>query len=247
MDARANKHNEYPIRASFSIKSQKLVASIGISVSEEVWNNGKVRSKKYTNSKGITGLEINSTIRKIENHFAQYELELERRPSAEELKAELKIALGNTQEETDQPQPKGRNIFDDLNDFIQEQSIVCQWAYATLHVWKTFTHHLEAFGKKKSNTKTSTKTASTNSSATSESPASWKKKRTKTIQQPQMVPQLGHPQRLLQRRTHQQIPPEIQSPSQTRHLPHQRGTADTVYLPDFTQRNQSKTHRYERP
>lgn len=148
LDERANKHNEYPIRASFSIKSQKLVTSIGISVSEEVWNNGKVRSKKYTNSKGITGLEINSAIRKIENHFAQYELELERRPSAEELKAELKIALGNTQEETDQPQPKGRNIFDDLNDFIQEQSIACQWAYATLQVWKTFTHHLEAFGKK---------------------------------------------------------------------------------------------------
>ena len=77
LDARANKHNEYPIRASFSIKNQKLATSIGISVSEEVWNNGKVRSKKYTNSKGITGLEINSTIIKIENHFAQYELELD--------------------------------------------------------------------------------------------------------------------------------------------------------------------------
>ncbi len=110
LDARANKQGEYPIRASFSIKNQKLATSIGISVSSEVWNNGTIRSKKYTNSKGITGPEINSTIRKIENHFAQYELELERRPSAEELKAELKIALGNTQEEADQPQPKGRNL-----------------------------------------------------------------------------------------------------------------------------------------
>lgn len=68
---------------------KKLVTSIGISVSEKVWNNGKVRSKKYTNCKGITGLEINSIISKIENHFAQYELELESKPSTEDIKHEL--------------------------------------------------------------------------------------------------------------------------------------------------------------
>ena len=99
LDARANKHNEYPIRASFSIKNQKLATSIGISVSEEVWNNGKVRSKKYTNSKGITGLEINSTISKIENHFAQYELVLDGKPSTEDIKYELQKALGNAKKE----------------------------------------------------------------------------------------------------------------------------------------------------
>ena len=46
LDARANKHNEHPIRASFSIKNQKLATSIGITVSSDVWDNGKVKSKE---------------------------------------------------------------------------------------------------------------------------------------------------------------------------------------------------------
>ena len=148
LDARANKHNEYPIRASFSIKNQKLATSIGISVSVEVWNNGKVRSKKYTNSKGITGLEINSTISKIENHFAQYELELDDKPSTEDIKHELQKALGNAKKEEQKVAAKPKTIFDDLKEFVSEQSVACQWAYATVQCWTTFTHHLESFGKK---------------------------------------------------------------------------------------------------
>ncbi|MGM9775172.1 MAG: hypothetical protein ACI3ZG_00130, partial [Candidatus Coprenecus sp.] len=43
-----------------------------ISVSNEVWSNGIVKSNKYTNSKGLSWLEINSTISKIVRHFGQY-------------------------------------------------------------------------------------------------------------------------------------------------------------------------------
>ncbi len=150
LDARANKHGEYPIRASFSIKSQKMATSIGISVSSESWVNGIVKSKKYINSKGISGPAINSTLKNIEQHFMKYELDLERRPTLEEIKEQLQIALGkntSTEEEV-LVEAKKKSIFDDLKEFIKEQSIACQWAYATLQCWTTFTHHLEKFSKK---------------------------------------------------------------------------------------------------
>ena len=103
LDARANKHNEYPIRASFSIKNQKMATSIGISVSNEVWSNGKVKSKKYTNSKGLSGLEINSTISKIVSHFGQYELDLDKRPTTDDIKQELQKALKGPKDGEEKP------------------------------------------------------------------------------------------------------------------------------------------------
>ena len=148
LDARANKHNEHPIRASFSIKNQKLATSIGITVSSDVWDNGKVKSKKYTNAKGLTGPEINSTLGKIVSHFLQYELEINKRPTTEEIKSELQKALGGSKDQEQKPVVKKRTIFDDLKEFISEQSVACQWAYATIQCWTTFTNHLEAFGKR---------------------------------------------------------------------------------------------------
>lgn len=148
LDARANKHNEYPIRASFSIKNQKMATSIGISVSNEVWSNGKVKSKKYTNSKGLSGLEINSTISKIVSHFGQYELDLDKRPTTDDIKQELQKALKGPKDGEEKPVAKAKTIYDDLKEFINEQSIACQWAHATLQCWTTFTHHLESFGKR---------------------------------------------------------------------------------------------------
>ncbi len=147
LDARANKHNEYPIRASFSIKSQKLATSIGISVSSDAWNGTLVKSKKYANSKGMSGPQINSTLKRIENHFAQYELELQGRPTTDEIKEQLKIAIGKSQSDEPQPISKKKSLFDDLSEFITEQGTACQWAYATHQCWKTFTHHLEDFSK----------------------------------------------------------------------------------------------------
>ena len=148
LDARANKHNEHPIRASFSIKNQKLATSIGITVSSDVWDNGKVKSKKYTNAKGLTGPEINSTIGKIVSHFLQYELEIDKRPTSEEIKSELQKALGASKGQEQKPVVKKKTIYDDLKEFISEQSVACQWAYATIQCWTTFTNHLEAFGKR---------------------------------------------------------------------------------------------------
>lgn len=56
--------------------------------------------------------------------------------------------MGNSQKEEQKVTAKSKTIFDDLKEFVSEQSVACQWAYATVQCWTTFTHHLGSFGKK---------------------------------------------------------------------------------------------------
>ncbi len=69
-------------------------------------------------------------------------------PTQADLKKQFEIALHKESVQEDEPAVKERSIFDDLQEFIKEQSTICQWAYATLQCWKTFSHHLEHFSKK---------------------------------------------------------------------------------------------------
>ena len=144
LDSRPNKHGEYPVRAVLSIRGTVLVSTIGHSVTPDVWSNGRVSKIKYTNSKGRTSKTINGDIIKIEAHFSKYEMELKAKPTKADLKEQMVVALGNEapQEEPVKPMPKEPSLFDRLEEFIREQGVVSQWAYATKHCWKTFTNHL---------------------------------------------------------------------------------------------------------
>ena len=74
LDNRPNKVGEHPIRVSVCVKGTKLISTIGHSVTPEVWADGTVAKAKYTNSKGITGKQINAEIMKLQACFAEYEL-----------------------------------------------------------------------------------------------------------------------------------------------------------------------------
>ncbi len=144
----ANKHNEFPIRVSLSVGSTRYMTGIGYNCSKEAWEDGHGVKPRYTNTKGVSSKIINAAIAKIQSHFTEYEVGLVGTPTQTDLKKQFELALNKEALPEDASTVKGRSVFDDLQEFIKEQSTLCQWAYATLQCWKTFSHHLEHFNHK---------------------------------------------------------------------------------------------------
>lgn len=178
LEKRPNKAGENPIRAQVSIRSSVLISTIGYSVNPDVWNGGQVderlvaawykkqkksdkdavkvgrgQRKPYVNSKGVTDVTINQELIRIKAHFADYEEGIDHKPSKEELKNQLLIALKKMPEKTTATtgkapsQKAAASLFDNFDEFTREQGLVNQWAYATRQTWKTFKNHLLAFAR----------------------------------------------------------------------------------------------------
>lgn len=123
------------------------MTGIGYNCATDAWEDGLGVKVRYTNSKGIPAKVINACIANIRSHFAEYEMNLKGQPDQDDIKKEFKKALG-VEEKSAAVAPKAKSIFDHLDEFVKEQSIACQWAYATVQCWTTFRHHLEAYSKK---------------------------------------------------------------------------------------------------
>lgn len=147
LDTHPNKAGECPIKMSVIIFKKRFFPTIGHSVLPEVWNGSRVSKAKYVNSKGETAAKINKDIFNLLSHFTNYINEVEKMPTAEEFKQEMKLALGRVEETPTQSYVKVKTLFDDFDQFIKEESVSNQWAYATMQCWKTFRHHLEAFNR----------------------------------------------------------------------------------------------------
>ena len=148
---KTNKHGEAPITVSINIRQTRLLTTLGFSVDPEAWNESGQVKPRYTNSKGIPARVINNRIYKIRIHFSEYETNLKARPTLDELKEELNtaISLGDNLKPTEiEDSAPVKSIFDYLDEFVKEQSVLNQWAYATVQIWKTFRNHLLSFGKR---------------------------------------------------------------------------------------------------
>ena len=88
---------------------------------------------------------------KIKLHFSEYENDLKVRPTLDEIKEQLAtaISLGDdlTPTEVAEEAPV-KLIYEFFDQFVKEESVLNQWAAATLKNWHTFKIHLESFGKK---------------------------------------------------------------------------------------------------
>ncbi len=144
LDAHANKAGELPIRISVTILKKRFLSTIGHCVDPAVWDGNRVSKNKYVNSKGESAKDINSDIFKLLSHFTVYESSVKEVPSQEEFKNQCALALGG---EECKVAPKEKTLFDNLAEFIEQESAVNQWAYATCQCWKTFTNHLTKFNK----------------------------------------------------------------------------------------------------
>ena len=125
------------------------ISTFGISVDPEFWSGSRVTKGTYRNSKRLTGAEINKRLNNIENHFMDWDNQLTRRPTKDEIKEQLDKALNKEEETAPAPVRKAAKVsfFARLDEFVKEQGSVQQWAYATNQCWLTFRHHMEAFKK----------------------------------------------------------------------------------------------------
>ena len=140
-----NKKNEFPIRVSVSIGRQRYMTGIGFNCTKEAWENGRVKPR-YTNSSGVTSTRINTLISKIQAYFYDYESKIDGQPTLQELREQYEIASGKKEQETTVSAPAD-TLFKHFDQFVREESVANQWAYATLQCWKTFRHHLETFNR----------------------------------------------------------------------------------------------------
>lgn len=157
--SKANKVGEFPVRVSININKTRCQTTIGFSVSSEAWlpniksasrKNSNFVKSKYANNAGMTSERMNAILKSIDAHFSEYENELKSRiPTVQELHKEFLLASGQEPDEVpDNSQPvKEPTLFERLEEFKQEQSVACQWTYATIQCWTTFTHHLTKFNK----------------------------------------------------------------------------------------------------
>lgn len=148
---KVNKKGEAPITISINIRQTRLLTTLGYSVDPAVWEESGQVKARYTNSKGIPSRKINNRIMKIKLHFSEYENDLKVRPTLDEIKEQLAtaISLGDdlTPTEVTEDAPV-KLIYEFFDQFVKEESVLNQWAPATLKNWNTFKLHLETFGKR---------------------------------------------------------------------------------------------------
>ena len=150
LEKRASKKTEEnAIRVQLSVKGVTLQSTIGHSINPDNWREGQVKPKSSVNKKGGSATKINADLDKIKAHFSPWEMELTEKPSKEDVKKHLKLALEVKVEKGPIPaKVKKVGLFTRLEEFIKEESAANSWAYATLQVWKTFTHHMQGFNPK---------------------------------------------------------------------------------------------------
>ena len=146
LDTHPNKAGECPVKMSVIIRKKRFFPTIGHSVSPDVWKNGRVARQKYENSKGTLATKINQDILDLQSHFTRYAVEVDHIPTPEEFKAEMRKALGKSDPTAKtSTAPKARTIFDDIDQFVQEEGVACQWATSTIQNWETFKKRLHRF------------------------------------------------------------------------------------------------------
>ena len=148
---KVNKKGEAPITISINIRQTRLLTTLGYSVDPAAWEESGQVKVRYTNSKGIPSRKINNRIMKIKLHFSEYENDLKVRPTLDEIKEQLAtaISLGDdlTPTEVAEEAPV-KLIYEFFDQFVKEESVLNQWAAATLKNWHTFKIHLKSFGKR---------------------------------------------------------------------------------------------------
>ena len=150
LEKRASKRTEEnAIRVQVSVKGVTLQSTIGYTIDPDHWDGNNVKPKSYKNKKGVTGEKINADLKKIKSHFADWELELKEKPSKEEIKKHIKLAMEMKTDPNPIPAKVKRvGFYTRLDEFIKEESAANGWAYATLQVWHTFTNHMQGFSPK---------------------------------------------------------------------------------------------------
>lgn len=154
LDTHADKSGEYPIRVSVRAGGQRLMTSIGYSISPDKWlkDSHKVNpgtAKRPTlNAKGIPATTINARIAAITAAFTL----IEATPGAasmEAYRAALDRITGRAAKSAKAAHDKVAAALPEVlavfDRFVAEESGACQWTAGTLECWHAFRLHLSNF------------------------------------------------------------------------------------------------------
>lgn len=147
---RPDKRGECPIRVSISIRGTRLISTAGFSIAPGKWNQPDKYSKElasvkkgHNNADGVASNIINARLKKIDSHFASYEIGLDHKPSIEELADQLAAIKGKTRKGADTETSGLSPVLVAFDEFIKEESRNNQWTDGTMQCWHAFRGHLE--------------------------------------------------------------------------------------------------------
>lgn len=148
LDAHESKTGERPIRVCLCVNGQRLMTSIGYSISPDKWNgNGVVAGTKANptrNSKGIPAATINARIAAITSAFAN----LEATPGAstmEDYRAALNKITGKASGQTTKATDALPELLRYFDMFTAEESAKQQWTAGTLECIHACRQHLQHY------------------------------------------------------------------------------------------------------
>ncbi len=164
-----NKAGEQPIRADISIRGIRLQRLIGYTIGADKWDAKSEQVKKgCINVQGKDYRIINSRITDIRTHFTNYDLQLDDKPSAEDMAREFEKVLNKNaarvaavsnketpevveqkvqEAEEKKRKPKAKPAAEYMDEFIREESRLKEWSMETLKMVKSFKNHLLKFKK----------------------------------------------------------------------------------------------------
>ena len=165
-----NKAGEAPIRVSLFIRGTRMMQSIGFTIDPKQWNQEKqCVAKSYKNKAGHTGVEINSRISKITDHFQDYELTLSETPTTAQLATELKKViyssdvqlaavhtgdkdLASLQQKTKKAKEEAEektapSAYSYVDEYLKARAREVSWTIETAKANKTFKNQLGKFNK----------------------------------------------------------------------------------------------------
>lgn len=151
LSPRPDKRGECPIRVSISIRGTRLISTAGYSIAPEKWKQPDKYSKElacvkkgHNNADGIAYNIINARLKKIDSHFADYEIKLDHKPTIEELADQLAAIKGKTRKgATSDIAPGESPVLVAFDSFLIEEGRANQWTEGTMQCWRAFRSHLE--------------------------------------------------------------------------------------------------------
>ena len=159
LDTHKNKFGECPIRVSVRAKGERFMSTIGYSISPDLWQAASYKVKTgtsrapVTNAEGIPAATINARIADISAAFSRIEAD-PATATIEAFRAQLDGIKGKSTSTkraaaTDKDSQPLCELLTYFDKFVAEQSIVNQWADATLKCFHAFRRHLTNYGKTK--------------------------------------------------------------------------------------------------
>ena len=146
LEKRTDKHGDSPIRVSISIAGDRFVTSIGYNIPKDKWDTDAHQVKRgCSNSRGDTYTTINARISEIEAHFADIEVDLERKKiETVDIREEWALKFGRKKNGEEEK----IDFFSRMEEFTKDAGKRNRWTPAVYEKFNALQNHIRSFKPK---------------------------------------------------------------------------------------------------